>query len=110
MRKSLYWVYLGLAAAGLITAWVFNGLAVMNGEDYGKAWTSTAVDLVLTYDLGIVAIAGVIFMFVEAKRIGLKGVWILVALSAVTAMAFVFPLFLALRERKLTRSASSNQI
>lgn len=106
MRKPLFWIYLILAAAGLITAWIFNGLAVVNGEDYGFAWTATAVDLVLTFDLGIVAIAGVIFMFVEAKRIELKGVWILVALSGITAMAFVFPLFLALRERKLTQSAS----
>jgi hypothetical protein len=109
MGKPLYWIYLALAAAGLVTAWIFNALAVMNGEDYGQAWTATAVDLVLTYDLGIVAIAGVIFMFVESKRVGLKGVWILVALSGITAMAFVFPLFLALRERKLTQSASSNQ-
>lgn len=106
MKKTLYWIYLGLSAVGLVTAWVFNGLAFSNGEDYGTAWTATAVDLVLTYDLGVVAIAGVIFMFAEAKRLGMKKVWILVLLSGVTAMAFVFPLFLALRERKLTRSAS----
>jgi hypothetical protein len=61
---------------------------------------------VLTYDLGIVAVAGVIFMFVEAKRIGMKRVWVLVLLSGITAMAFVFPLFLALRERHLEKSAS----
>ena len=102
MRKPLFWVYLTLAVTGLITAWIFNGIAVMSGQDYGSAWTASAVDLVLTYDLGIVAIAGVIFMFVEAKRIGMKKVWILVLLSGITAMAFVFPLFLALRERKLS--------
>lgn len=102
----MFWVYLALSVAGLITAWVFNGLAVMNNQDYGTAWTATAVDLVLTYDLGIVAIAGVIFMFVEAKRIGMKRVWILVVLSGITAMAFVFPLFLALRERHLEKSGS----
>ncbi len=78
----------------------------MNNQDYGTAWTATAVDLVLTYDLGIVAVAGVIFMFVEAKRIGMKRVWVLVVLSGITAMAFVFPLFLALRERHLEKSGS----
>lgn len=97
--RALYWTYLVLAALGLVTAWVFNGLAVMNGEDYATAWTATAVDLVLTYDLGIVAIAGSIFMITEAKRIGMKKIWILILLSGITAMAFVFPLFLALRER-----------
>jgi len=99
--RLMVWVYLTLAAAGLITAWIFNYLAVMNGEDYGQAWTATAVDLVATFDLGIVAVAGVIFMFAEAARIGMKRVWVLVLLSGVTAMAFVFPLFLALRERHL---------
>lgn len=80
-----------------------NALAVLNREDYGTAWTATAVDLVLTYDLGIVAVAGVIFMFTEASRIGMKRVWILVVVSGITAMAFVFPLFLALRERHLAK-------
>ena len=65
----LFWVYLTLAIAGLVTAWVFNYQAVMNGEDYGRAWTATAVDLVATYDLGIVAVAGVLFMFAESSRI-----------------------------------------
>lgn len=106
MEKSLYWVYLALSGIGLVSAWLFNGLAVVNGEDYASAWTATAVDLVLTYDLGIVAIAGVIFMFAEAKRLGMKKVWILVLLSGITAMAFVFPLFLALREKKIIQCAS----
>jgi hypothetical protein len=106
LRKPLYWVYLALSVTGLVTAWIFNGLAVLNHQDYGTAWTATAVDLVLTYDLGIVAVAGVIFMFVEAKRIGMKRVWILAVLSGITAMAFVFPLFLALRERHLEKSGS----
>lgn len=78
----------------------------MYGQDYGTAWTATAVDLVLTYDLGIVAIAGVIFMFVEGKRIGMTRIWVLVLLSGITAMAFVFPLFLALRERHIEKSGS----
>ena len=102
----LFWVYLTLAIAGLITAWVFNYQAVMNGEDYGRAWTATAVDLVATYDLGIVAVAGVVFMFAESSRIGMKRTWILVLLSGITAMAFVGPMFVALRERHLTTKAS----
>lgn len=101
----LFWIYLTLSIAGLVTAWIYNGLAVMQGQDYGAAWTGTAVDLVLTYDLGIVAFAGVTFMFAESARIGMKRTWILVALSAITAMAFVFPLFLALREKHLAKTS-----
>lgn len=99
-----FWVYLVLAIAGFVTAMVFNGIAVMNGENYGLAWTGSAVDWVLTSDLSIVAIAAGIFMVVEARRIGLKRVWIYLVLSGFTAMAFTFPLFLAMRERHLANS------
>jgi hypothetical protein len=97
----MFWIYMVFAVAGLVTAWIFNYLAVMGGQDYGLAWTATAVDLVATFDLGIVAFACVFFMFAESSRIGMKRTWVLVLLSGITAIAFVFPLFLALRERHL---------
>ena len=101
MHTKLSWVYLVIAAAGLITAWIFNGLAVMNSEDYAGSWFGTAVDWVLSADLTIVAIAVVVFMITEARRLGMKRVWLYILLSGITAMAFTFPLFLAMRERKL---------
>ncbi len=110
-RTSLirYWTYLSLAVIGLVTAMVFNGIAVMNGENYGAAWTGSAVDMVLTADLSVVAIASVVFMITEAKRVGVKRVWLYLALSGVTAMAFTFPLFLAMRERALAaRNTTTN--
>lgn len=100
-ERLRFWTYLALAIVGLVTAWIYNGIAVMNGEDYGAAWTGSAVDMVLTVDLSIVAIASVVFMIVEARRVGIKRVWIYIALSGVTAMAFTFPLFLAMRERAI---------
>ena len=99
--RRRYVAYLSLSIVGLVTALVFNGLSVMDGADYGQAWFGSAVDWVLSADLSVVAIAAVLFMFTEARRIGMTRVWILVALSMVTAMAFTFPLFLALRERHL---------
>jgi uncharacterized membrane protein len=96
-----FWIFLVLAGIGLVTAMVFNGLAVMGGQDYTAAWFGTAVDWVLSADLSIVAIASVAFMLAEARRIGMKRVWLYIALSGVTAMAFTFPLFLAMRERRL---------
>ena len=101
MNKALFWTYLVLAIVGLITAWVFNGIAVMNGEDYFGAWFGSAVDWVLSADLTIVAIAVVVFMISEAKRVGIKRVWLYIVLSGITAMAFTFPLFMAMRERAL---------
>jgi hypothetical protein len=49
-------------------------------------------------------------MITEAKRLGMKRVWLYIVLSGVTAMAFTFPLFLAMRERKLASlSVNSEQ-
>lgn len=106
MKSALFWIYLALSFVGLITAWTFNGLAVVNNENYGTAWFGSAVDWVLSTDLLIVAIAAVIFMIFEARRLGMKRVWVYILLSGVTAMAFTFPLFLAMRERQLKKLAT----
>jgi len=107
MHKKLFWTYMIVAAAGLVSAWVLNGIAVMNGEDYFGAWFGSAVDWVLSADLTVVAIAVVVFMITEARRLGMKRVWLYIVLSGFTAMAFTFPLFLAMRERKLGERESS---
>lgn len=96
-----YWFYLTLSLAGLTTAMIFNGLAVTNGENYTTAWFGSAVDWVLSADLSIVAVAVVVWMFAESKRLGMRRVWVYILLSGVTAMAFTFPLFLAIREKRL---------
>ena len=107
MHKSLFWVYLVLSIIGLVTAWIFNGFAVMNNEDYMAAWFGTAVDWVLSADFTIVAIAVVVFMISEARRLKMKRVWLYILLSGVTAMAFTFPLFMAMRERQLAKISST---
>lgn len=73
----------------------------MQMADYWEAWFAHPVDWVLSADLTIVAIAGVAFMIWEAKRLGMKRVWLYILLSGITAMACTFPFFLAMRERKL---------
>lgn len=98
LRRRLYLV---LAAVGLVTALIFNGIASMQGQDYLGAWFGQPVDWVLSADLLIVALAVVTFMLAEATRLGIKRVWLYFALSAVTAMAFTFPLFMAVREQRL---------
>lgn len=103
MHRSLFWIYLVLSIIGLVTAWVFNALAVLNNQDYMGAWFGTAVDWVLSGDFTIVAIAVVVFMISEARRLKMKRVWLYILLSGVTAMAFTFPLFMAMRERHLAQ-------
>ena len=93
--------FLILSVVGLITAWVFNGIASVTGQNYIDAWFGSAVDWVLSLDLLIVAIAGSALMIFEGRRLGMKRVWLYIVLSGVTAFAFTFPLFLAMRERRL---------
>lgn len=110
MHKTLFWIYMSLAGIGLVTAWIFNGIAVMNSEDYLSAWFGTAVDWVLSADLTIVAFAVVIFMISESRRLGMKRVWLYILLSGFTAMAFTFPLFMAMRERQLGKLSADKAV
>ena len=101
-RSPQYWFYLTLSIVGLITAWVFNGLAVVSGSDYVDAWFSSPVDWVLSADLLVAAIAGSGFIINEGRRLKMKNLWLYIALSTITAFAFTFPLFLAMRENQLS--------
>lgn len=103
-RKANFVVFIGISIVGFVSAMYFNGLAVMNKEDYLAAWSGSAAVSVLTWDLSLVAIAAAIFMVLEARRIGMKRVWVYIVLSGFTAMACSFPLFLAMRERHLAKT------
>ena len=109
-HRARFLFYLITSIIGLITAWVFNGIATVTGADYLGAWFGTPVDWVLALDILIVAVAGSAFMIMEARKLGMKRVWLYIALSGVTAFAFTFPLFLAMRERKLAEQAVSEPI
>lgn len=102
LRARIYFV---LAALGLITAWWLNGIASFEGQDYLAAWFGSAVDWVLSVDLLIVGIATAVFMISEARRLGMKRVWLYFLASGLTALAFTFPLFMAFREKKKQKIA-----
>ena len=106
-HQARFVFFLILSIIGLITAWVFNGIASVTGQNYLDAWFGSAVDWVLSLDILLVAIAGSAFMIFEARKLGMKRVWLYILLSGVTALAFTFPLFLAMRERKLAALADS---
>ena len=102
-RQARFVFFLILAIIGLVTAMVFNGVASVQGQNYLDAWFGNAADWVLSLDILIVAIAGSALMIMEATRLGMKRVWLYIVVSGVTAFAFTFPLFLAMRERKLSQ-------
>ena len=107
-RDARFMFFLIVSLVGLITAWVFNGIGVMQQESYLEAWFTTALDWVLSLDVLIVGIAASAFMIFEARKLGMKRVWLYIVLSGVTALAFTFPLFLAMRERTLQKAEAKS--
>ena len=99
--------YLLLAIAGLVGTWYFNFLAITQSRNFFADWSSTPAVLSATTDLFVVATAASVFIFFESKRLKIKYWWLFILGSFVTAIAFTFPLFMALRERKLL-SQSNN--
>lgn len=99
-------VYLLLAVAGLIGTWWFNVIAIVQMVNYlGDLFTSGPAVTSISIDLLVAAVAGSIFIIIEARRIGMRFGWLYVVASGLTAFAFTFPLFLAMRQRHLTRTA-----
>ncbi len=103
-----FWVYLLVAAIGLVgTAW-FNVQSVINpgGDTFFAAWFANPSVSSLSWDLLATASAASIFIILEGRRLGIRWYWAYVVFSFVTAVAFTFPLFLAVRERHLARAAA----
>ena len=104
-------VYLVLAVAGLIVTWTFNAIAIAEGNDFiGDLLSSGPAVSSITNDLLFVAVAGSMLIIVESRRIGMRFALIYIIGSALTAFAFTFPLWLAMRERRLAaRRAESGR-
>ena len=92
-----------LAFAGLATAWWFNGMAVLHAGDYIKDGFTSDVDWVYSLDLLITGVAAMSFIVIEGRRKNMRHLWAYVLVSLVTAVAFAFPFFLAMRELHLRK-------
>ena len=107
----LAFAYLLLAVAGLIGTWTFNVLAIVQMADFiGDLVTSGPAVSSITVDLLVVAVAGSVFIIVEARRLGMRFGWLYVVAAGLTAFAFTFPLFLAMRQRHMTRIARATEV
>jgi hypothetical protein len=96
-------VYLVIAILGLIGTWTLNVVAITQRSDFFGEWFSNgAATQSLQVDLLVLALAAGVFIVIEGRRIGMRRAWLFLPLAAITAAAFAVPLFLALRERKLS--------
>ncbi len=100
-------LYLALAIAGLVIPWYYN-LQFMQQSDgafdiiefMAAAATNPAAQS-LSWDLAIACIAGLLWIYFESKRLGLKFFWLYIVLAFTFAYAFAFPLFLFVRQGRL---------
>ncbi|OJV96427.1 MAG: hypothetical protein BGO47_04835 [Microbacterium sp. 67-17] len=100
--------YLVLALAGLVGTWFFNTLAIIQLRDFiGDLISSGPAVSSITVDLLVVAVAGCVFIVAESRRLGMRFAWLYILGSGLTAFAFTFPLFLAMRQRRMTQLAAS---
>ncbi len=100
-RSTRVWVavLLALAVGGAVGTWYFN-LQHENGSYLG-AWFATPASSSAAVDVIVTAVVACLFYVREGLRLGLRWTLVLVPLTAMVALAFTFPLFLAVRERRL---------
>lgn len=112
-RSRLYLTvfYAVVATAALLAVWLEGAgyLTRLNG-DGALAATATAlltevrasaISRMMSVDLLLVCLTATTFMLLEARRLGIRFVWIYIAVAFVVAVAVALPLFLIARERHL---------
>lgn len=105
-------VFLVLSLVGLVGTWWFNiAFFLGGGGDYLGGWFANAASSSAAVDILVAGAAACVLIVVEGRRLGFRPVVIglLVVLSFAVAVAFTFPLFLALRERALLRAPGAGR-
>lgn len=57
-------------------------------------------------DVAFVCLAAFVFMVAEARRLGMRFVWVYLVLSLTIAISVMFPLFLLARQMKLAETSA----
>jgi len=88
-----------LAAIGLLSV----GIAAVNvnGSSFLDDLFANAATTTIAVDLLILGVAVVVWVVVEAHRLGMKRPWLWAVLAVPLPGAFLVPVFLVLRERRI---------
>lgn len=108
-RKWLCGAYYAVASLALVGTWRQN-IAFMQDLDvspldgFAAFWSALLVNrasISITVDIVLFMLAAVIWMVLEARRLGIRHVWLYALFAMTVAISVTFPLFLAARERRL---------
>jgi hypothetical protein len=106
-RQLLCVFYALVAVTALVMTWSQNIAHFMEGKsfplDYMKDLKVTAAAKSFSVDLGLFLVAATGLMVTEARRLGVRFVWLYVLLGFAIAISVTFPLFLIARERRLAK-------
>lgn len=105
-------IYATGAIIGLCSTWFFNILFIQEhggfplvtflGQMYANAASSS-----ISNDLWVILCAFLFWSFHEARRLGMRRWWVYALLSLGVAAAFAIPLFLLMRDRKLSEGTET---
>ena len=107
-EKILCGVYAIIAALALIATWS-NNIAFLrqpenqNAMSFFRALYANQAAASIANDLLLYALAGWIFMALEARRLQMRHVWVYILLSNLIAVSVMFPLFLIARQIAISR-------
>nr|WP_090344204.1 DUF2834 domain-containing protein [Mycolicibacterium malmesburyense]CRL75519.1 hypothetical protein CPGR_03604 [Mycolicibacterium malmesburyense] len=103
--KALCAAYGVIAVVALIATWSQNLAYLDRGADFLRVfWEDTKVNPAsrsITADIALFLLAAVIFMVYEARKHGIRFVWVYVIASFFVAISVTFPLFLLARELRI---------
>ena len=106
-RNLICVFYALVAVTALVMTWGQNIAHFMEGKsfplDYMNDLKVTAAAKSFSVDLGLLLLAGTGLMVTEARRLGIRFVWLYVVLGFAVAISVTFPLFLIARESRLAR-------
>lgn len=108
ITKVLCTCYAVIAIAALIATWSQNLAYTDRGAELLTAfWQDTKVNAAarsITVDIALFVLAAVIFMVFEARKHGIRFVWVYIVASFFIAISVTFPLFLLARELRIHRT------
>ena len=107
-EKTLCIVYAVIAVVALVATQVNNIAFFLQPQNGGMMGYISALYVnpaaaSFTNDILLYALAGCIFMAVEARRLGIRHVWVYILLSFLVAVSVMFPLFLIARQYEMSR-------
>jgi hypothetical protein len=107
-EKVLCLVYAVIAVVALVVT-LANNIAFFRQPENGglvglvSALYANPAVATFTNDVMFYVIAGYVFMVVEARRLGIRYVWVYLLLSSFLAVSVMFPLFLIARQYRISR-------